>query len=368
MRVPFVNLQSQYEDVREAIDAALHGVLERSDYVLGEAVAAFERNFAAYCGTTDAVGVSSGYAALELILRAYDIGPGDEVITAANTFIATALPIAHCGARPVLVDIEPGSYNIDPALIEQAITPATRAILVVHLYGQPAPMAPILDIANKHGLLVFEDACQAHGARYQGARAGALGHAAAFSFYPTKNLGAFGDGGAVATNDGALAGRIRLLRNLGQRVKNTHEILGFNHRLDTLHAAILDAQLPRLDAWNALRRRAAARYGELLGELELTLPAAAPNVEHVYHLYVVRVRSRARLQASLEARGVATAIHYPTPLYLQPAFQSLGYRPGDFPVTEAAAGEILSLPMFPALCDEQIEYVAQAIRSAQRSL
>jgi dTDP-4-amino-4,6-dideoxygalactose transaminase len=365
MQVPFVDLQSQYQTARTEIDGAIRHVLDRSDYVLGEAVEAFEIAFARYCEAKYAVGVDSGFSALELMMRACNIGPGDEVITVTNTFIATALSISRCGAQPVLVDIDPATYNINPTAIEAAITPATRAIIVVHLYGQPADMDPILAIARQHRLLVFEDACQAHGARYKGRRTGTLGDAAAFSFYPTKNLGAFGDGGAVVTNDPAIAERVRLLRNLGQRVKNHHEIKGFNHRLDTLHAAILAAQLPYLDAWNASRRRAAAMYQEALADLDLVLPVVSADVEHVYHLYVVRTRNRNALQAKLGRAGVPTAIHYPTPIHIQPAYSELGYRKGDFPIAEAYADEVLSLPMFPTLRSEQVEYIAEVIKSAQ---
>lgn len=367
MHVPFVDLQSQYRTARTEIDTAIRQVLARSDYILGESVETFEAAFASYCEAEYVVGVDSGFSALELILRAYNIGPGDEVITVANTFIATALSISQTGARPVLVDVDPVTYNIDPVAIEAAITPTTRAIIVVHFYGQPADMDAILAVARQHQLLVFEDACQAHGARYRGRRVGTLGNAAAFSFYPTKNLGAFGDGGAVVTNDPSLAEHVRLLRNLGQRVKNHHEIKGFNHRLDTLQAAILAAQLPHLDAWNASRRRAAAMYQEVLSDLDLVLPSVSADVEHVYHLYVVRTRNRSVLQAELAKAGVATAIHYPTPIHLQPAYAELGYRKGDFPIAEAYANEILSLPMFPFLSSDQIEYVAKAIKDAQAS-
>ena len=290
MKIPFVDLQTQYRSIQEEVDVAVLGVMQRGDFVLGQAVADFEQAFARYCEADYCVGVDSGYSALELILLGYGIGPGDEVITAANTFIATTLAISNTGATPVLVDAHPETYNIDPALIEAAITPRTKAIMPVHLYGQPADMDPILAIADKHGLLVFEDAAQAHGARYKGRRTGSLGHAAGFSFYPGKNLGAYGDGGAVVTNDADLAERIRMLRNLGMKKKYHHEIKGFNHRLDTIQAAVLNVKLPYLDGWNEGRRRAAERYATLLGELPLVTPAVAPDVEHVYHLYVIRWR------------------------------------------------------------------------------
>jgi dTDP-4-amino-4,6-dideoxygalactose transaminase len=335
--------------------------MSRGDFVLGQAVADFEKAFAAYCEADYCVGVDSGYSALELIVRAFDIGPGDEVITAANTFIATTLAISNTGARVVLVDCDPQTYNIDPALIEAAITPRTRAIMPVHLYGQPADMDPILEIARKHNLYVFEDAAQAHGARYKGRRIGSMGHAAGFSFYPGKNLGAYGDGGAVVTNDPAIADKIRLLRNIGQKVKYHHDVKGFNMRLDTMQAAVLGVKLPHLDSWNASRRRAAATYGRLLADLPVVTPPVAPDVEHIYHLYVIRCEGRDELQKALGEVGVASGLHYPLPIHLQPAYAELGYERGDFPVTEAYADTIVSLPMFPELTDEQIAYVVDAM-------
>ena len=362
MNVPFVDLQAQYQTIKEEVNAAINGVLSRSDFVLGSSVREFEEEFARFCGAAHAIGVDSGYSALELILRAYGIGAGDEVITAANTFVATALAISTCGAKPVLVEIDPKSYNLDPAQLEAAITSATRAIMPVHLYGQPADMDPILDIARKYGLLVIEDAAQAHGARYKGRRTGSLGDAAGFSFYPAKNLGAYGDGGCVVTNDASLAERVRLLRNLGQRVKYNHQIKGYNHRLDTLQAAVLRVKLSKLDAWNAARRRVAALYTQLLADLPVTLPAEPPWAEQVYHLYVIRAQNRDALQSHLQKAGIATGLHYPIPIHLQPAFQELDYRRGKFPFTEVCSDEILSLPMYPELEDDAINYVVGAIR------
>lgn len=362
MKVPFVDLKSQYQTIQHEVNAAIAGVLERSDFVLGQAVQTFEEAFARYCEVPHAVGVDSGYSALEILLRAYEIGPGDEVITAANTFVATALPISNCGARTVLVDIDPRTYNLNPELLEAAITPATRAIIPVHLYGQPASMEPVMEIARRHGLIVIEDACQAHGARYNGKRTGSLGDAAAFSFYPAKNLGAYGDGGAVVTRDEAIAERVRLLRNLGQKVKNVHAFKGYNHRLDTMQAAILQVKLTCLDEWNASRRRAAAHYQEVLHDLPVVTPYVAAESEHVYHLYIVRVRNREAVQKHLSAAGIATGIHYPFPIHLQPAFEDLGYRRGDFPVAEEYADEILSLPMYPEVQQEQVAYVADVLR------
>ena len=362
MKIPFVDLQSQYQSIKEDVDAAVLGVMQRGDFVLGGAVAAFEEEFARYCEADHCVGVDSGYSALELILRGYGIGPGDEVIVPANTFVATALAVSNTGARPVLVDCHPDTYNIDPGLIEAAVTLRTRAIMPVHLYGQPADMDPILEIARRHGLKVVEDAAQGHGARYKGRRIGGLGDAAAFSFYPGKNLGAYGDGGAVVTADAELADRIRMLRNLGMKIKYHHDIKGFNMRLDTMQAAVLRVKLPLLDGWNAERRRAADTYARLLGELPVVTPATLDDVEHVYHLYVVRVRDREALMQQLSDAGIASGLHYPIPIHLLPAYAELGYKQGDFPVTEVYAGEILSLPIFPELTDEQIGDVAQVVR------
>jgi len=361
--VPFVDLHADYEALAEQIDAAIAGVLERSDFVLGSAVEEFEGSFAAYCEVDHAVGVDSGLSALELILKAYGIGPGDEVITPANTFISTAFAIDLCGARPVLVDIDPVSQNIDPGQVEAAITPATRAIMPVHLYGRPADMDAINSIAREHDLWVFEDACQAHGARYRGRRAGGLGDAAAFSFYPSKNLGAFGDGGMVVTRTPETAERIRMLRNLGTRSRNFHEIKGSNHRLDTLQAAILEAKLPHLDEANTARRAAASLYRALLNDLPLSLPAEAGDSEHSYHLFVIEVDDRDGLQRHLDGAGVATGIHYPTPIHLQPAFQDLGYSASDFPNAERSSRRILSLPMYPAIDAQSVAYTADAVRS-----
>ncbi len=361
MKIPFVDLQAQYRSIQPEADAAVLGVMGRGDFILGQAVKEFEQAFADWCETDFAVGVDSGYSALELMLLAYDIGPGDEVITAANTFIATTLAISNTGAKPVLVDMDPVTYNIDPTKIEAAITPATRAILPVHLYGQTADMDPIVAIARKHNLLVFEDAAQAHGARYKGRRAGSLGDAAAFSFYPGKNLGAYGDGGAVTTSNEAVAERVRLLRNIGQSVKYHHIEKGFNHRLDTMQAAILNVKLPHMDDWNASRRRAAATYSRLLDGMPLVTPVTPEWAEAIFHLYVIQTPLRDELQVALGEAGVASGMHYPIPIHMQPAYSELGYKEGDFPETEAYAAQILSLPMFPELTDEQVAYVAETI-------
>jgi dTDP-4-amino-4,6-dideoxygalactose transaminase len=310
-----------------------------------------------------AVGVDSGFSALELILRAYGIGPGDEVITAANTFIATVGAIDITGARPVLVDIDPTTFNLDPELVVGAITPATRAVIAVHLYGHPADMDSLRRIAEENDLVLIEDACQAHGARYRGTRTGGLGHAAAFSFYPSKNLGAFGDGGMVTTNDARTAERVRLLRNLGASKKYHHTVKGFNRRLDTLQAAVLQAKLAHLDERNESRRETARLYAERLGDLPVDLPKRASNVDHVFHLFVIEVVDRTDLQDHLAEFGVATGIHYPIPVHLQPPYCDLAFGPGSYPVTEGTAERILSLPMYPGMAVEAITHTTDAIRS-----
>jgi len=368
MKIPFVDLQSQYQSIKPEADAAVLAVMERGDFILGQAVREFEEEFARYCEAEHCVGVDSGYSALELILRGYGIGLGDEVITAANTFVATALAISNTGATPVLVDMDPETYNIDPTRIEAAITPRTRAIMPVHLYGQPAEMDSIMAIAAEHDLKVIEDAAQAHGARYKGRRTGSLGHAAGFSFYPGKNLGAYGDGGAVVTDDAELADRVRMLRNLGMRVKYHHEIKGFNHRLDTMQAAVLRVKLPYLDEWNEGRRRVAARYAEALAGLPVVTPYAPPHVEPVHHLYVIRIQERDALMERLSEAEIASGLHYPIPIHLLPAYAELGYRPGDFPITEAYADEILSLPIYAELTDEQIDLLTTIVTDFAKDL
>ena len=364
MKVPFVDLRAQYDSIAGEINVAMKHVIERGDYILGEDVRLFEDEFAKYIGVAEAIGVASGLDALELALRGFGVGPGDEVITAANSFVATALAILAAGAKPVLVDANPATYNIDPAAIEAAVTPRTKAIMPVHLYGQPAEMKPILEIARKRGLLVIEDAAQAHGALYEGRRVGSLGNAAGFSFYPAKNLGACGDGGMVVTNDRAVAEKIRQLRNYGQRVKYEHPVIGINSRLDTIQGAVLRVKLRRLDQWNAARATHAAAYDSFLTGASITLPKTAPNCSHIFHLYVVQVDNRQEVQASLTERGIGTAIHYPIPIHLQEACAGLGYRRGDFPVTEAAASRIVSLPMYAELRREQCQFVAESLLKA----
>jgi dTDP-4-amino-4,6-dideoxygalactose transaminase len=364
IQIPFVDLQAQYKTIAKEINAAIQGVLDRSDYVLGDEVRLFEEDFAKFIGATEAIGVGSGLDALELALRAYGIGPGDEVITAANTYIATVLAIIAAGARPVLVDMDPSTYNISPTAIEAAITPRTRGIMPVHLYGQPADMEAILKIARKNKIIVIEDAAQAHGAMYANRRAGTWGHAAAFSFYPGKNLGAYGDGGAVTTNDPGIAEKIRQLRNYGQRVKYEHVVAGTNSRLDTIQAAILRVKLRHLDVWNAARQRHAAAYNSLLAGGPYVLPHVAAHRTHIFHLYVIETDNRRHAQEFLSAHGIATGIHYPIPIHMQEACKDFGYSRGDFPATEAAANRILSLPMYPELTEEQLDYVASSLRES----
>lgn len=361
MNIPFVDLSAQYATIAPDVEAAIAGTLKKSDFILGQNVNLFEEEFADFCNAQYAVGVDSGTSALELALRAYDIGPGDEVITQANTFIATALAISYTGATPVLTDADPITFMMDPEQVERAITPRTKAIIPVHLYGHPADMDPIMEIAEKHGLIVVEDASQAHGARYKGKRVGTIGHVGAFSLYPGKNLGAYGDAGIIVTNDSAADKQMRLLRNWGSVVKYHHEIQGFNRRLDTLQASILRVKLQHLDDWNASRRRNAQLYTELLSKSNLVLPTVGTYAEPVFHLYVVRTEARQQLMSYLSERGITTIIHYPLPIHMQPAYAELGHKMGDFPVTEAHAQQILSLPMFAELTSEQIQYVANAI-------
>jgi dTDP-4-amino-4,6-dideoxygalactose transaminase len=363
MKVPFVDLDVIHRPIIDEIYSAMRRVIENSDFILGEDVARFEEEFASYCAVEYAVGVDSGLAALELILRGYGIGQGDEVIVPTFTFVATAAAVAFAGARPVLVDVDPLTYCIDVAQTEAALTPRTRGIIAVHLYGQPAEMDELNRLAERNGLIVIEDACQAHGATYKGRKVGSLGNAAAFSFYPSKNLGGFGDGGMVVTSDGELAERVRMMRNCGQRTKNVHEGMPFNHRLDTLQAAVLRSKLRFLDGWNESRRQIARGYGRLLEGASVVAPLASPEVRHVYHLYVVRSSSRDRLQAHLREHEIGSAIHYPTPIHLQPFFKDRGFRKGQFPVAEMLAGEVISLPMYPSIPGGHVQLVAEAIHA-----
>jgi dTDP-4-amino-4,6-dideoxygalactose transaminase len=357
MQVPFIDLPAQHRVLQQELSEAVAQVMERCDFALGKDVTTFEEEFAAFCGTHYAVGLDSGLAALELSLRALGIGPGDEVIVPAHTFVATAAAVTFAGARPVLVDVDEHTYNLDVSQVEAAITPHTRAVVPVHLYGLPADMDAILALAGKHDLLVVEDACQAHGAFYRGRRAGSLGHAAAFSFYPTKNLGGCGDGGIMVTDDAAAAERVRAMRNCGQREKYIHELPPFNHRMDTLQAAVLRVKLRNLEGWIEARQRNAALYTELFAGSEVVTPVEMPGATHVYHLYVIRVPQRDKLQAHLRQQGIGTAIHYPVPIHLQPFYAGDGFRREQFPVTERVCDQVLSLPMFPELTAGQVEYV-----------
>ncbi len=357
MKVPFVDLNGLHASIRDEIDSAIAQVIDRSDFILGKELTSFEQEFAHYCEAEYAVGVDSGVSALELALRACGIGPGDEVITVSHSFIATASAVSFCGATPVFIDIDPNTYTMNPKLIEDAITPKTKAILPVHLYGQPADMDEICKIAQKHGLAVIEDAAQAHGAYYKGRRVGSLGDVAAFSFYPGKNLGALGDGGIVVTSRSDIADKVRILRHYGQPEKYLHQELGFNRRLDTLQAAVLRVKLRKLDDWNEKRRECAQRYAHLLKPLpEITLPYCAEYSTHVYHLYVILHERRDMILRELGRRGIGVGLHYPTPIHLQPCYQHLPVR-HPLPVTERVAGSVLSLPMHPLLSEEQQQFV-----------
>ena len=358
--VPFVDLAAQQAAVRAELDAAAARVLGDAEFILGPEVERLESEFARYCECAEGIGVDSGTSALELALRAYRVGPGDEVIVPANTFIATALAVSSTGATPVLVDVDPLTWTIDVAAVEDAITNRTRAIIPVHLYGQPADMDPLLEIARRRQLVVIEDACQAHGARYKQRRVGSLGHAAAFSFYPSKNLGACGDGGMVTTNDQDIAKSLRMLRNYGQEKKYHHVVRGYNRRLDNLQAALLRVKLRHLDAWNNARRDRSDWYCQFLSAGVLT-PVVADYADPVWHLYVIQLDDRDELQAHLCERGIGSGIHYPIPIHLQPAYRDLGYRRGDFPIAEQTAERILSLPMYPELLQTAVEEVAGAV-------
>jgi dTDP-4-amino-4,6-dideoxygalactose transaminase len=359
--IPFVDLKAQYLSIKADVDGAIQGVLDSCQFTLGSEVAAFEAEFAGYCQAAHGIGVNTGTSALHLALLAAGVGPGDEVITVPFTFIATVSAIDYTGATPVFVDIDPRSFTMDVSAIEAAITPRTKAILPVHLYGQPADMDPIIAIARRHGLVVIEDACQAHGAEYKGRRVGSIGDLGCFSFYPGKNLGAYGEGGMVVTGDAGYARTIRMLRDWGAETKYQHVLKGYNFRLEGLQGAVLRVKLRRLEAWTEARRAAAAYYRALFVGSGVQAPQARPEVRHVYHLYVIRTAQRAAWQAALAAQGIQTGIHYPTPVHLLPAFAGLGHRAGEFPHAERAAAEVLSLPMFPELSSAQCEEVAHAV-------
>ena len=359
--VPVLDLKAQYAAIETEIDAAIKRELRNASFILGPAVRDLEQRVAAYCECKHGVGVASGTDALRLALTALDIGQGDHVITSPFTFIATANVISHCRATPIFVDIDPKTYNLDPRAIAAAITARTKAIVPVHLYGHPADMDPILSLAERHGLFVVEDCAQAIGARYKGRPVGSIGDAGCLSFFPTKGLGAYGDGGMVVTNDAILAQKVDVLRRQGGKKKYHAEVLGFNSRLDSLQAAILGVKLNYLDGWNKERRRVAQRYNELLAGLPVTTPHESPDAYHVYHQYTIRAPERDALAAYLKERGIGTMIYYPVPLHLQELYASLGYQVGSLPASEAASRQVLSLPMYPELREAQLEEVAGAI-------
>ena len=365
MTVPFVDLERQYSSIKAEIDAALIDSAASTQYILGEELTRFEEEFAAYCGTRYCVGVGSGTAAIQLALEALGVGPGDEVIVPANTFIGSLLPALRLGASPVLVDCEEATATVDVDRVAAAIGPRTKAVIAVHLYGQPADVDPLLDLCATHGLFLVEDACQAHGARYKGRRAGSLGTVAAFSFYPAKNLGALGDGGAATTDDEDLAKRIRQLSDFGRTDKYVHVAQGWNERLDTIQAAVLRVKLGHLDRWNTRRREHAATYEKTLAPSNVRLPETAPWAEHVWHLYVVRTGWRETIRAALAAQGIETGLHYPLPLPFQPVLERLGHVRGEFPVTEEWANELLSLPMFPELEPDEIALISEVIMDCE---
>ncbi len=363
-KIPLVDLQAQYATIKSDVDAAVAGVIASCRFIGGPELVRFEQAYAEFQGARRCVGVASGTAAIQLALQALGVGPGDEVITTPFTFIATVEPVAALGARIVLADIDPATFNLDPDRLEAAITPATRVILPVHLYGQMAPMDRILDIARRHGLQVVEDAAQAHGATYQGRNAGQWGDIATFSFYPGKNLGAYGDAGAITTENDALADTIARLRDHGRASKYTHDVIGYGERLDALQAAILGAKLPHLAAWNEARRRHAAAYDEALRHVPgLTVTPPMAGGTPVYHLYVVRVAEhRDAVRQALNERGIGAGIHYPVPLHLQPALADYGWQCGDFPQAEAAADQVLSLPLYPEMTADQRARVVETLR------
>ncbi len=361
MKVPLLDLKAEYAGLRDDILAALDRVCQKSAFVLGEEVEAFEREFAAFCGTKHCVALGTGTAALHLGLLALGVQTGDEVITTPNTFIATAEAITYCGAQPVLVDIDPATANIDPNLIERAITRRTRAIIPVHLYGRPADMDAIRSIAAKHNLRILEDAAQAHGARYRHRRVGTLGHAAAFSFYPTKNLGAYGEGGALTTDDDSIAQFARAARSHGQTARYDHEFVGYNYRMEGFQGAVLRCKLPHLDAWTKRRREIAREYRRGFANACLEMPVDDVRDECVYHQFVIYVDNRSALIAALAERGIDTAVHYPKPVHLQPAYSSLGNPAGTFQHSERACERVLSLPLFPSMTLEQLSYVGRSV-------
>ena len=379
MKIPFLDLKTQYLSIKPEIDDALQQVLDATAFAGGPFVARFEKAFAEFCGCQEAIGVGSGTEALWMSLLALGVGPGDEVITVPNTFIATAEAISFCGATPIFVDVDEHTCNLDPTKLEDYLkkrqsrssildprsstTGRLKAVIPVHLYGQPADMDPILELAQKYGLSVVEDACQAHGAEYKGKRAGTIGAAGCFSFYPGKNLGAYGEAGAVVTNDKTLADQIRVFRDHGQPKRYYHDVVGWNGRMDGFQGAVLEVKLKYLEKWNNRRRENAKRYHKYLSGIDgIILPEEADYARHVYHIYPIRVKNRDRVMEALAGKGINCNIHYPVPIHLQKAYEFLGHRLGDFPVAEKIASELLSLPMFPELTEEQIAYVADSLK------
>jgi dTDP-4-amino-4,6-dideoxygalactose transaminase len=362
MNVPLVDLHAQYVPLKAEIFSEIEKVLESMHLFLGENVQALEKDFAQFCQAEYGIGVSDGTSALHIVLRALEIGPGDEVITASHTFIATGEAIILAGATPVFVDVDAKTCVMDVSKVESAITPHTKAIIPVQLYGQTVDMDPLMEIAKRHGIKVIEDACQAHGSEYKGRRAGSLGDAAAFSFYYSKNLGGYGEGGFIATSDPEIYRKARMIRDHGSERRYYHDMIGLNGRLDEIQAVVLRAKLPHLPEYNQLRRQHAARYNELLAGLPLQTPFVAPNNHHIYYTYVIQAPLRDELQVWLKERGIGTGIHFPIPLHLQNAMKYLGYKEGDLPVTEQVVQKVLSLPMYPEMTDEQLVYVAGAIK------
>lgn len=361
-KIPLVDLNLQYGEIKEEIDRALRRVLERTDFILGEDVRRFEEEFALFVEADHAVGVASGTDALKLILKALQIGPGDEIIMPCNTFAATAYATSEVGAKPVLVDIDEKTYNLRIDHVADRITAGTKAIMPVHLYGRPVDMDDLLAVTKLQGVPVVEDACQAHGAVNRGKKVGSIGAAAAFSFYPGKNLGAYGDGGMVTTNKESIARSVRMLRNYGQSKKYHHDMLGYNSRLDTLQAAVLRVKLGHLEEWNRRRGEIADRYRDALGESPVLLPDEPEDSIHVYHLFVIRTEKRDELLVYLNENGIGAGIHYPVPIHMHPAYRFLNYRKGDFPVAERVCGEILSLPLYPEMTDDQARAVAEHVK------
>ena len=362
--IPFLDLKAQYQRIKPEIDAAIAQVVDSGHFVLGPQVAAFEERFAAYCGAKHCMALNSGTSALHLALLAAGIGAGDEVITVSMTFVATTAAILYCGARPVFVDVDPDTWTMDPKLIEATITPRTKAILPVHLHGLMVDMDPIIEIARRHGLVVIEDAAQSHGAEYKGRRAGSVGDVGCFSFYPGKNLGAYGEGGAVVTNNPELARRVALLRDWGQESKYNHVLPGYNYRMDGIQGAVLNVKMEYIEAWTEARSVVASHYDRLLAKSRYKRPTPPPNCRHVYHVYAIELSHRDDVQKALHAAGIQTGIHYPVPVHLQKAYADPRYRPGDLPVTEALADRFLSLPIYAELRSEQVAEVVQALENA----